>query len=172
MAEKRTSRPVVDFFTHNYRISARVYVRNRSLVGQLNDHTSAFLSLEDAYVSNIQHPADIVASHADSILHKENLLAVLVASPEEGLAREHIYGSYFGTYVRKVFFTIPAFQIEGYIRLSSKMDLRTVLTTGTDTFIPLLDGQMSPAVRPEIEFTGGAILVNKTQVEAFWIEEE
>ena len=172
--EKQLHTPwlVADFFTHRYRISGRVNVRHRKLVDQLNDHTTAFLQLEDAYVSNIEHPADITASHTSSILRKNNVTAIVVARHENGLAREHTYGSYFGTYLCKVFITVPSFEIEGYLRLSGKLDLRTVLTTGTDDFVSILDGQMRSSVRPDVTFTGGAILVNKDHIGAFWIIEE
>ena len=173
MAEQlRTSWLVVDFFTHRYRISGRVDVRHRKLADQLNDHTTAFLQLEEAYISNIEHPADIIASHASSILRKDNITAAVVACQEDGLPREHTYGSYFGTYLRKVFITVPSFEIEGYLRLSGKLDLRTVLTTGTDDFVSILDGQMRSSVRPDVTFTGGVILVNKDHIGAFWVEEE
>lgn len=163
---------VADFFTHSYRISGRVHVRYQKLADQLNDHTTAFLELEDAYISNVEHPADIVASHTTSVLYKRNITAIVVPRQEDGLPREHTYGSYFGVYVPRVFLTVPSFQIEGHLRLSGKMDLRTVLTTGTDDFVCILDGQMKFAVRPDIIFTGGAILVNKDYIGAFCVEEK
>jgi hypothetical protein len=163
---------VADFFTHSYRISGRVDVHQSKLADQLNDHTTAFLKLEDVYVSNIEHPADITASHPTSILHKHNITAVVVVHQEDGLPREHSYGSYFGTYLRRVFITIPSFEIEGHLRLSGRLDLRTVLTTGTDDFVSILDGRMRCSVRPDVTFTGGAMLVNRDHIGAFWVEEE
>jgi hypothetical protein len=171
-AQLRSAWLVADFFTYHYRISGRVDVYHRNLADQLNDHTTVFLQIEDVYVSNIEHPADIVANHTKSVLRKNNIIAVVVARQKDGLPREHTYGSYFGSYLRKVFLTIPAFDIEGQLRLSGKLDLRTVLTTGTDKFISILDGHMRSSVRPDITFTGGAILVNKDQIGAFSVEEE
>jgi len=168
----RTSWLVADFFVHSYRISGRVGVRHRKVADQLNDHTTAFLQLEDAYISNIEHPADITASHAKSVLCKQHITAVIVPRQEDGLPREHTYGSYFGTHLRRVFITVPAFELEGYLRLSGKLDLRTVLTSGTDEFVTILDGQMRASLRPDVTFTGGAILVNKAYIGAFWVEEE
>ncbi len=168
----RTTWLVADFFTHSYRISGRVDVRHQKLADQLNNHTTAFLQLEDAYVSNIEHPADITASHASSVLCKNNVTAVVVALQEDGLPREYTYGSYLGTYLRKIFFTVPSFEIEGYLRLSGRLDLRTVLTSGTDDFTPILDGQMRSSLHPDVAFTGGTILVNKDHIGAFWVEEE
>jgi hypothetical protein len=161
-----------DFFTHSYRISGRVNVRQQKLADQLNDHNTSFLLIDDAYVSNSQQPADIAASHTSAILYKRNIIAAVVPRQEDGLPREHTYGSYFGVYLRKVFVTVPFFEIEGYLRLSGKLDLRTVLTSGTDDFIVILDGQMKSSVRPDVTFTGGAVLVKKEHVGAFWMQEE
>ncbi len=163
---------VADFFTYRHRLSGRVNVRQKKLASQLNDASSSFLELEDAYISNVDHPADIVASYAMSILRKESITAVALARQEDGLLREQTYGSYFGTYLRSVFLTVPSFEIEGHLRLSGKLDLRTVLTTGTDAFVPLLDGQMRSSVHPDFLFTGGIILVNKAHVGVFCMEEE
>lgn len=163
---------VADFFTHRHRISGRADVRHTKLADQLNDHTTSFLHLEEVYISNIEHPAEIGTHHAVSILRKDNITAVVVPRQEDGLPREHTYGSYFGTYLRKAFITVPSFEIEGYLRLSGRLDLRTVLTTGTDNFISILDGQMKSSVRPDVTFTGGAILVNKDSIGAFSVEEK
>jgi len=163
---------VADFFTHSYRISGRVNVRHRKLADQLNDPTSSFLQIENAYISNIEHPADIATSHTDSVLAKYNVTAVIIPQQEDGLARERSYGSYFGTYTRRVFLTLPGFQVAGSLRLSGKLDLRTVLTTGTDNFIVVVDGEMKSSIRTDVTFSGGAILVNKKHIGAFCIVEE
>jgi hypothetical protein len=163
---------VADFFTYRHRLSGRVDVRYNTLAAQLNDATTSFLVLEDAYVSNVEHPGEIVASYTASVFRKANITGVVVTRQEDGLLRQQSYGSYLGTYIRKIFITVPSFEITGYLRLSGKMDLRTVLTTGTDAFIPVLDGEMRSSIRPEIFFTGGAILVNKEHVGVFCMEEE
>jgi hypothetical protein len=162
---------VADFFAHDYRISGRVHVRHSKLPAQLNDSTTSFLQLEDAYVSNILRPAEIVASYTTAILDKRHITAAVVARQEDGLLREYSYGAYLGTYLHRVFITVPSFEIGGSLRLSSKLDLRTVLTTGTDKFVVVLDGEMKAAVRPDVTFSGGAILVNKEYIGAFCVEE-
>ena len=86
-----TASLIVDFFVHCYRISGRLNVRQKKLADQLNDRTTAFLQLEDVYVSNIEHPAHITASYSNSILRKQNVTAVVVAtrSGDERKRREH-----------------------------------------------------------------------------------
>ncbi|RLC63042.1 MAG: hypothetical protein DRI48_08865 [Chloroflexi bacterium] len=163
---------VADFFTHHYRVSGRLNVRSRKLADQLNDASTSFLGLEEAYVSNIERPADILTSHPTLTLRKDNIVAAVVARQQDGLRREQAYGSYFGTYLRKVFLTVPSFGIEGYLYLSSRLDLLTVFATGTDKFLLVLDGQMRVSTRPDVVFAGGAILVNKSHVGVFCEEED
>jgi hypothetical protein len=162
---------MADFFAHDYRISGRVHVRYTKLLAQLNDQNTSFLELEDAYISNILRPAEIVASYTIAGLYKKNITAAVVARQEDGLLREYTYGTYLSTYRHKVFITVPSFEINGYLRLSSKLDLRTVLTTGTDNFVVILDGEMKASMRPDVTFSGGAILINKDYVGAFCVEE-
>ena len=161
-----TNRLVADFFTHSYRISGSLNVRQKKLADQLNDQNTAFLVLENVYLSCIEHPAEIATSHPVSTLRKSNIVAIIAASRDDGLPREHTYGSYFGSQLTQVFITVPHFEIKGHLRIAGRWDVRTVLTTGTDDFITILDGQMRSADHPATTFTGGAILVNKARIEA------
>jgi hypothetical protein len=158
---------VADFFTRGHRLSGRVDIRHKKLAAQLNDPASSFIELEDAYISRVDRPADIIASYAISVLRKQNITAVVFARQEDGLLREQTYGSFLGTYLRKIFITVPSFEVEGELRLSSKLDMRTVLTTGTDAFVTILDGKMKSAINPDAVFTGGVILVNKDHIGVF-----
>jgi hypothetical protein len=169
---RETSRLPADFFTHSYRISGHTDVRRTSLYDQLNDQTTSFIELEDAYISPIDRPGDIIATHPASFLDKSNLTLVVVPHRDDALSSKHSYGSYFGTFLAKVFLIVPAFEIAGYLRLSTKMDLRRVLSTGTDDFIAVLDGRVRGSIRPDITFTGGGILVNKQHIGAFSVARE
>ncbi|MFW6136010.1 MAG: hypothetical protein ACOC7N_04230 [Chloroflexota bacterium] len=160
---------VADFFTHSYRISGTVDVHSRKLADQLDDRTTSFLELEDAYVSSLHRPADIIASHTLSILRKERIVAAVVAREEDGLSRQHSYGSYLGGHLQKAVLIVPTFEIRGYLRLPGKRDLRSVLTEG-QLFVPMTEARMSLCWRPDIEFTGGVILINRADVEAMWEE--
>lgn len=162
----------VDFFLHSYRISGQVDVRRQPLADQLNDRTTGFIQLEDAYVSSIDRPGEIIASYAASSLTKANVAFVLVPRRDDALSRKHTYGSYYGTYLRQIFLTVPSFEIVGYLRLSARVDLRRLLSAETDDFIPILDGRVRASLRPDVVFTGGGVLVNKLHIGAFCLAEE
>lgn len=161
-----------DFFTHSYRISGSVDVRRLPLADQLNDRTTSYLMLEDAYVSPIDRPGDITASYAIAALRKENITMAVLSSKEDGLSKKQSYGSYFGTNLRNVFITIPQFEVRGFLQTVGKFDLHALLATGTDRFMPLLEGTTFASSKPEIQFDGGMILVNKDAVGVMCVQEE
>jgi hypothetical protein len=169
---KETGRLAADFFTHSYRISGHVDVRRRPLYDGLNDHTTRFLELDDAYISSIERPGEIITAYPSSFLLKENVTFVVVPHQDDALSRKHAYGSYYGAFLLRIFLTVPAFEITGHLRLSNRMDMRSVLTTGTDNFITVFDGRARSATQQDIVFTGGGLLVNKGQIGAFSVKED
>ncbi len=171
-AVKRKGWVTVDFFTHSYRISGAVDVRRLPLADQLNDRTTSYLMLEDAYVSPIDRPGDITASYAAAALRKENVTMAVLASKEDGLSKKQSYGSYFGTSLKNVFITVPQFEVRGFLQVVGKFDLHALLATGTDRFMPLVDGTTFASIKPDIQFDGGMILVNKDAVGVMCIRED
>lgn len=169
---KRRGWVTADFFAHSYRISGSVDVRRLPLADQLNDRTTSYLMLEDAYVSPIDRPGDITASYAVAALRKDSIHMVILANKEDGLSKKQSYGSYFGTSLKNVFITVPQFEIRGYLQIVGKFDLHALLATGTDRFMPLLDGTTFASLKPEIQFDGGMILVNKDAVGVMCVREE
>jgi hypothetical protein len=98
-------------------------------------------------------------------------MAVL-ATKEDGLAKKHSYGSYFGTSLKNVFITVPEFEVRGFLQIVGKFDLHALLATGTDRFMPLVDGTTFASLRPDVQFDGGMILVNKDAVGVMCLQEE
>ena len=92
---------------------------------------------------------------------------IVVAEQDDVLSSKYAYGSYYGTFVRKIFLTVPMFEVTGHLRISSKLDVRHLLTSGTDDFMAVLDGQIKASIRSDLTFTGGGVLVNKQHIGAF-----
>jgi hypothetical protein len=162
----------VDFFTHSYRISGTVDVRRISLADQLNDRTSSYLLMEDAYVSPIDRPGDITASYAQAALRKENITMAVLTNKDDGLSKKQSFGSYYGTSLKNVFITVPQFEVRGFLQVVGKFDLHALLAIGTDRFMPILDGTTFASLWPDIQFDGGVILVNKDSVGVMCVQEE
>ena len=168
----RSSWLSADFFTHSYRISGQVDTTRQALVDMLNDQTTSFIQLEDAYISPIDRPGDIIADYSASSLRKANLTLIVAPEQDDVLSSKYAYGSYYGTFFRKIFLTVPMFEVVGQLRMSTKLDVRHLLTSGTDDFMALVDGQIKASIRSDLTFTGGGILVNKHHIGAFCTTKE
>ena len=169
---KRRGWVAADFFTHSYRISGSVDVRRLPLADQLNDLTTSYVMLQDAYVSPIDRPGDITDSYEVAALRKENVSMVVLTNKEDGLSKKHSYGSYFGMSLKNVFITVPQFEVRGFLQIVGKFDLHALMATGTDRFMPLLDGTTFATIKPEIQFEGGMVLVNKDTVGVICLRDE
>jgi hypothetical protein len=171
-AVKRRGWVTADFFMHSYRVSGAVDVRRVLLADQLNDRTVSYLMVEDAYVSPIDRPGEITASYELAALRKENVTMIILADKEDGMSKKESYGSYFGTSLKNVFITMPQFEVRGFLRVIGKFDLHALLATGTDHFMPVLDGATFASFNTDFQFDGGMILVNKNTIGVMCVQEK
>ena len=158
-----------DFFTHTYRISARADTRKRSLADHLNDRLTSYLELYETFVSRLRKPSEIVTSYNLASLRKDSITFVVLAAEKETSER-HAYG-YFAKQLYDVFLTVPSFEIKGKLQVIGKLDLHVLLVKGTENFISISNPVASPCLFPDITFTGGTVLVNKSRIELFCISE-
>jgi hypothetical protein len=158
-----------DFFTQTYRISARADTRKRSLANHLNDRLTSYLELHETFVSRLHKPSEIVASYNLASLRKDSITFVILAAEKE-MSERHAYG-YFAKQLYDVFLTMPSFEIRGKLQVTGKPDLHAFLVKGTENFISISNPVASPCLFPDISFTGGTVLVNKSRIELFCISE-
>ena len=158
-----------DFFTHTHRISARADTRKRSLADNLNDRLTSYLELYETFISRLHRPSEIVTSYKLASLRKDSITFVVLAAEEETSER-HAYG-YFAKQLYDVFLTVPSFEIRGRLKVIGKLDLHVLLVKGTEHFISISNPVASPCLFPDITFTGGTVLVNKSRIELCCISE-
>ncbi|NTU66050.1 MAG: hypothetical protein HGB05_22265, partial [Chloroflexi bacterium] len=83
MAQVGSRRLTADIFADSHRISTQMALRGRVLSDILNDTSTSYLELDIAYVSRIDHPGEILADYALSIVRKDRLSFVVIASGVE-----------------------------------------------------------------------------------------
>jgi hypothetical protein len=80
MTQVGSRRLTADIFADSHRISTQMALRGRVLSDVLNDTSTSYLELDIAYVSRIDHPGEILADYALSIVRKDRLSFVVIAS--------------------------------------------------------------------------------------------
>ena len=159
-----------DLFVHNYRVSAQVDTRHRTMNDLLNDQLASYLELFDSYVSRVDRPGQIVAHYPQAMLRKDGLSFVIVPEDQSRSSGQRAY-SYMARSRYKVFLILPFFEVNGEILIQGKLDLHHFLVKGLDHFFPISAGTARLTFAPDITFEGRALLVNKDRTEFFGVSE-
>jgi len=157
-----------DFFTHSYRISAQVNVRGRTLLETLNDRLTSYLELQDAYVSRISKPGEIIGTYNFASLRKDGISFVLLSTPDTEVTERPVY-TYFTKRPYLVFVTVPSFEIKGKLLAPAKLDLQVYLVKEAENFLTLSEAQAVVTEMPQISFSGVTFFVNKARIELFGV---
>jgi hypothetical protein len=158
-----SGRVTADFFTPSYRFSASVLVYKRRLIDVLTDRLTDYLDLVDIYVSRINNPGDIVATYPKGSLVKQEVVFIMLPDEVEGTSKERHFG------VRdlfSIFVTVPSFEIKGQLQWgSSDLDLKKLLASETQSFLPLLEVNAANSLFPQVVFQGPLALLNKAKIQ-------
>ena len=159
-----------EFFTPGYRISCRVPVPVSGLNALLADPLHSYLQLQDAYISRIYTPGEIVAHYETAAIRKDNVLFILLSRVEEGSLPTSPGGGFLRPVAKQAFLTLPSFEIRGRVETDPSVTPRDVLVQAIGRFIPIHDGTATVALFPKIAFGGRLILVNKEHIETLGVE--
>jgi hypothetical protein len=161
-----------DFYTNGYRISCQVPTpAGGGLHALLMDPLNSYLEVENAYISRITDPGEIIAHYDLAAMRKENILFIILARREDG-ALPRSAGSYLESSERSVFLTVPSFEIRGTIETDVKTAPRDILLQIAGRFVPVFEANAGLAGSPDTGFAGKLILVNKERIEAFCVSEK
>jgi hypothetical protein len=161
----------VDFFTGDYRVSAQMNVRNRTVNDILNDKRVSYIEVFDAYISRISQPGHIVGSHHVALLRKDAVSFTVVPTEESRPSGQRSY-RYGGKFLYDVFLVLPAVEVQGKVHTTGKLDLHTFLVTNVDDFVILTQPLARVAHFPDNTFSGEAFLVNRLLITMFCASEQ
>lgn len=170
MERRQRSSVVADFFSHGHRVSGAYDARQNSLGDALYDSTSAYLVIENAYVSSIRRAGEITANHPIAVVVKDNLSFALTMDVNDALRRDQKYGSYSGLQLMPISITLPFFDLAGFLRIPGRLDPRVLLASTTERFLTLVDVTVQVTFTPELSFQGAAALVNKAHISFLGLE--
>jgi len=163
-------RITADFFTDSYRLSATVLVYKRRLIDILGDRTTDYLDLVDIYVSRVNSPGSIVATYPKGSLVKQEINFILLSSLTESISKDRFYAP--NRVALSIFVTVPSFEISGKFQWLGDLDIKKIMATEVQKFLPVLDGTARNAHFPEVTYEGPALLVNKAKIEVLCMDEK
>ncbi|MCC7362484.1 MAG: hypothetical protein IT317_23590 [Anaerolineales bacterium] len=155
----------IDLFSEAHRFSGRISVGPSGLLAQLNDANSSLMEIEDVYFSRLDQPAKIVAHFETAHLTKAQAALIVLARREDLGSHGQVRAGYSRVVSVPVQITTPQFEVQGQIEVIHKYDAAEVLIGGTGRFVMVFNAAAIATAYPETTVAGGAILVNKAQVE-------
>lgn len=158
-----------EFFTMGSRISCRIDVPVGGLNSLLVDPLTSYLEIEDAYISRINTPGEIVAHYEMAAIRKDNILFILLPRIEEGSIPKGA-GGFVRPVSKETLMVIPSFEIKGTVEIEPNASPRDLLIQSIGRFMPLLDATATVSLFPKISFGGKLILVNKERIETLCID--
>ena len=159
-----------DLFIHNYRVSAQIDTRHRTMNDLLNDRLTDYLEVFDSYVSRVDQPGQIVAHYPQAMLRKDGVSIVIVSEEQSRPSGQRAY-SYLGRKRYEAFLALPFLEVKGEMFFQGKLDLHHFLVKDPDHFFPIGEGTVQLALKSDVTFEGEAFLVNKERTEFFGVTE-
>ena len=171
MSSSRFSRQSInlDLFTDSYRVTGRVLVGTGGIHAELENPNSSFLEVEDAYISRMHQPGEIVANYKSGAFRKENINFIVLQNRRDGIPVGTQRSRSIYTRGRPVhaFVTVPSFEIQGEIHHEGKLAPREIFVQTIGRFLPIFSAKASASLYPDISYSGDLILVQKERVGIF-----
>ena len=155
----------IDLFSETHRFSGRIAVGPSGLLAQLNDANNSLMEIEDAYFSRLDQPAKIVGHYELAHLTKAQAVLIVLARREDLGSHGQLRSGYSRVITVPVQITTPQFEVQGQVEVIHKYDAADLLIGGTGRFVMVFNAAAIATAYPDTTFAGGAILVNKAQVE-------
>ncbi len=153
----------VELFTHGYRISGTYILAPHLFADAIYNPTTAYVVLEDAYLSPITDPAAIGRYYKMLVVQKDELDFALTVNMKDGLRRDQRYKRSSHKYT--ISLTVPFFEVTGEVySMLKKFDPRSYLGTEAGSFISLFNATASSMFDLNITYQGGVILVNHKHI--------
>ncbi len=170
-AKVRTGYVAGDFMTRTYRISGELVLHGEPLLYQLNNLNTLFLTLERVFVSPLLDPAVLTGNYPVAELRKDNVGIVVLNQGKDGLPYRE--GRYVGRdHVRRQLLIVTAgFEVRGSLPLHTSVNVPNFVRTTPEDFIPLFDATAVLTANRQLFFEGGAILLNRREIEVFAVVE-
>jgi hypothetical protein len=160
-----------DFFTPGYRLTGKLSVGHAGLIRQLNDTTSSLAEFQDVYVSRASEPGKILTHFSMALVPKTRLELALVSRREDigplGVAR----GGFAKVHEHQVLVATSNFEVRGVLEQPGRLDVPSVLFEGSAKFFLLYKATIIALAAPEVQFTAGAVLVNRSRIDLFCPQE-
>ena len=171
MASKFGSRQLIniDMFTDAYRVTGRVMVGVGGIHAELGNPNSDFLELQDAYISRIHQPGEIIKHYNVAAFRKDNINFMVLQDRRDGIpvGTQHGRSVYTRGRPLDIFMTVPSFEINGEVLHEGQIAPNNILVQSMGKFQLVFTAKAYASFVPDISYSGDLILVHKERIGIF-----
>jgi hypothetical protein len=151
----------LDLFTDSYRVTGRSLVGAGGIHAELANPNSDFLEIQDAYISSIHQPGEIIVNYHTAAFRKDNINFIVLQDRREGIPVGTQHGRSIFTRGRAIpaFLTVPSFEIRGEIIHEGTLAPREILVQSIGRFQLIF-----AATASDIAYSGDLMLVHKERI--------
>jgi hypothetical protein len=153
-----------DLFTGAYRMTGRLSVGAAGVVGLLNDTNRSGAMIEDAYISYVHTPGQIMDHFQQVRFAKRGMEAILLPKRDDIGPAGVVRGGFGKIAQYQVLITTDVFEIRGTLELPGKFEPETILFEGSGRFFPVYNATVNAYVRADAKYSGDAVLINREKV--------
>lgn len=158
----------LDIFTDAYRVTGNALIGTGGIHAELSNPNRSFMDLEDAYVSRINRPGQILVSYKETAFRKNNMNFIVLQNKRDGLpVSSHLYTR--GRPIN-IFLTVPSFEIRGEIFHEGRLLAGDVIGKAIGQFLLVFSGMASASLYPDISYSGDLILVHRERIGIIGLE--
>ena len=156
----------IDLFTDSYRVSGRAMIGTGGIYAELDNPNSSFLELQDAYISRINEPGEIILSYETAAFRKDNINFIILQDRREGVAVGTQHGRSVFTRGRptQLFVTVPSFEISGTVMYEGSATPQSLVIQSFGSYLMAFDAEAKASVRPELTYSGDLIMIHKDRI--------
>ena len=163
----------VDMFTDSYRVSGRTLVGAGGIHSELSNPNTDFLELQDAYISRIHQPGEIVTHYNIASFRKDNINFLVLQDRRDGIpmGSQRTRSVFTKGHPIAAFLTVPSFEINGNVLYEGqKMAPREILVASMGKFQHVFEARASASIYPDISYSGDLIMVHKDRIGIFCLD--
>jgi hypothetical protein len=144
--------------TVHHSISGQVVLDQR-LSDFMNDRQFLTMTLLKTQIARLNDPSKVLEQHDESVIPKNWAVVIFEPPQKETAAANRIY-SYVPKRRQKVFLVMEGMEVRGMLHTAGELDLRRLLATTSDSFIPITDAVVTLYDNDRFLIEQNAIMVN------------
>jgi hypothetical protein len=145
--------------TARHSISGELRFTDLRLSDYLNDRRETTITLRNAQVARLDDPGKVIHKSEEAVIPKTWAI-VAFEPPQQAIPPAKRFYGYVRKQTHQVFMVLEAMEVSGILHTTSDLDLRRLITSSTETFLPLTQAVVKLAVNDRYMIEQAAVMVN------------